>query len=114
MELIDLEWLPFKPEPEEDETCGVVLKDLTIIELPNRSSYPHDAFVITEEDMAPYLGDVLATWHTHPRGPGNLSIDDYNTFMDLSEIHHLIITPKSVSCYKTEDSWVLNIGRRLF
>lgn len=113
MNLLNLNWESLDIQTTEDERCGIVLSSGEIIELQNSSTYPYNSFVISEIDVAPHKDNVIATWHTHPRGPHNLSIDDYNTFMDLSDINHLIITHKSVSQYKSDGEYVMNIGRRL-
>lgn len=113
MELLTLNWEGLDILRTEDERCGVVLLSGEIIELPNSSSYPNNSFVISEADVEPYKATMAATWHTHPRGPHNLSIDDYNTFLELPNFSHLIITHRSVSQYQAQGDYVMNIGRRL-
>lgn len=112
MDFLSLNWESLDIQPNEDERCGVVLSDGQIIEVPNSSTYPVNSFVISERDIAEYLDRLIATWHTHPRGPNNLSIDDYNTFMDLSQLHHIIVSHKSISVYKSDGQYVMNICRR--
>lgn len=112
--LIDKDWQLYQSELNGDERCGVVLNDGTIVELPNRSSSPSNSFSMLESDFEPYREQAIATWHTHPRGPNNLSIDDYNTFVELEDYYHLILTHQSISLYKTIDGHVMNIARRKF
>lgn len=112
MNLLDLDWGSLNVQPDEDERCGIVLQSGEIIELPNQSSYPYNSFVISNNDLEPYRAEMLATWHTHPRGPNNLSIDDYNAFMDCPEFPHLILTHRSISQYQSDGNYVINLGRR--
>lgn len=67
-----------------NEACGLLLPSsingVQVIELPNRSSTPHDSFEMRGEDMLIALervfrGDFpeeliggLTAWHTHPGG----------------------------------------------
>lgn len=114
MELVDLPWQNYRGELSDDERCGIVLVGGEIVEIPNNSSYPRDSFVMSESDLEPFRPNMIATWHTHPRGPCNLSLEDYNTFMELPELQHLIITHKSVTAYGVEDDYVMNLARRKF
>lgn len=110
-ELLAKNWLPYLSESDGDERCGIVLQNGEIKELENRSSYPRNSFVILESDMQEYIGQIAATWHTHPRGPNNLSIDDYNMFSEYPDWHHFILTSKSISAYKYVDGYVMNLKR---
>lgn len=113
MNYLDLDWSFIALELTDNERCGIVLNSGEIVELTNSSSYPYNSFTISAQDVQPYQEQISATWHTHPRGPNNLSIDDYNTFMDLKDLHHLIITHRSISIYKSDGEYVMNIDRRL-
>lgn len=113
MELLNLNWEIVDVDFIENERCGLVLTSGEIIELPNSSTYPYNSFVLSAADVAPYKEQLAATWHSHPRGPNNLSIDDYNTFLDIPTPPHFIITTRSVSMYQAQGDYVMNIGRRL-
>lgn len=113
MDLLNLNWETLCVDFLEDERCGLVLTSGEIIELPNMSSYPSNSFVLSVRDVEPYKSMMVATWHTHPKGPNNLSIDDYNTFLDMPEIPHFIVTTRSVTMFQAEDDYVMNRGRRL-
>lgn len=110
--ILDLNWESLRSSLDGDERCGLVLNNLTIIELVNESTDPHNSFVISETQVLPFKTQLLGIWHTHPRGPANLSIDDYNAVLDLPRLHHLIISPKHVSMYSVIDGLVMNIARR--
>lgn len=113
MELLNLNWEIVDVDFIENERCGLVLTSGEIIELPNSSTYPYNSFVLCQSDTEPHKDQILATWHTHPRGPNNLSIDDYNMFLDLPNIPHFILTGRSVTMYQAKGDYVMNIGRRL-
>lgn len=55
----------------EVETCGFVLRDGTVVQVPNYSPEPADHFVIDPEDYAAYeeLG-IAGIWHSHLTNPG--------------------------------------------
>lgn len=114
LDLLSKDWTMYQSSITADERCGVVLTNGDIIELPNRSSHPNNSFMMQESDTSPYQEQIFATWHTHPRGPNNLSIEDYNTFAELEDIYHLILTPETISLYKMIDGYVMNISRRSF
>ncbi|WMC09501.1 hypothetical protein PU634_10275 [Oceanimonas pelagia] len=86
----------WQPGPER---CGVVLDNGEIIELPNRAEQPALAFEVADADLAPYMGRVVASWHTHPRTSGNLSVSDYRTFQHYPDWQHYIIDQSSVWQY---------------
>lgn len=66
------------------EACGVLLpfkfRGQQVLEMPNRSSTPHDEFVMRSDDVKIALEDFcevhtsvevwsrIAIWHTHPNG----------------------------------------------
>lgn len=112
MDLLTLDWQSLDIHIEQDERCGIVTKLGEIIELPNSSTFPQNTYLIYEKDIQGY--DILATWHTHPRGPLNLSIEDYNNFAELSQFQHLILTPRFVALYGMDEGFVMNIGRRKY
>lgn len=109
MDLLNLDWQSLDIHIDQDERCGIVTREGKIVELPNCSSFPQNSYLIYEKDVQNL--DIIATWHTHPRGPLNLSIDDYNNFAELSDIKHLILTPRWIALYGMDDGFVMNIGR---
>ncbi len=109
MDLLNLDWQKLDIQMDQDERCGVITKLGEIIELPNSSTFPNNSYLIYEKDIQGL--EIIATWHSHPRGPLNLSIDDYNNFAELSELKHLVLTPRFVALYGMDDGFVMNIGR---
>lgn len=111
-EILALRWESLGVDFEGDERCGVILKDLQIVELVNESSDPYSSFVISEAQISTHKEALIGIWHTHPRGPANLSIDDYNAVLDLPELIHVILTPRHVCLYGVVDGHVMNLIRR--
>lgn len=85
-----------------NERCGVILTSGEVVELPNRAERPHLAFRVAAEDLAPYLDQVCATWHTHPSSSGNLSVADYRMFQEQDPWRHYIIAQTSVWEYRVD------------
>lgn len=89
------------------ERCGLILKTGEIVELPNRHPQPWDFFAIAQEDLDRYRLNIDATWHTHPKGTANLSVEDYLLFRDkLPAWFHYIISRDEVRCYYVRDNLV--------
>ena len=84
------------------ELCGVITPEGEIVEKPNLSSEPENRFEFALED----LEGAVATWHTHPSGSANLSIDDYRFFQSWPNQTHFIISHDEVRCYTTWDDLV--------
>ena len=66
---IDLPWRTYWSAGAE--RCGFVLLGGEIIEVPNIAKEPEDNFEIAHEDIEKYQGEIVASWHTHPRGSAN-------------------------------------------
>lgn len=64
----------------EDEQCGFVLDDGTILYVENRSDSPDGSFLMDVEDQTTiayeYQDRIKAIWHTHPSGKPYLSKTD--------------------------------------
>ncbi len=111
-QILGLPWELLGVSFEGDERCGLILKELKWVELVNESSAPYSSFAISEAQVSPYKAALAGIWHTHPRGPANLSIEDYNAVLDLPELIHAIITPRHVCLYGVIDGQVMNLSRR--
>lgn len=87
------------------ETCGVITPDSMVIELPNTSPSPTDAFVITSEDLVNALEayvirsgvnpegltrEHFIIWHTHPGGIVGPSAGDLRE--KLPGFQYLVVT----------------------
>lgn len=113
MNLLDLPWHELDISMDELERCGIIRASGEIIECPNASSSPQNSYFIMQKDLEG-ITDIIGTWHSHPRGPLNLSIDDYNNFAELHEYQHIIVTPRFVALYAMQEDFVTNIGRRKY
>lgn len=89
------------------ECCGIILKDLTIISLRNWHPVPEHAFRIKTEDYEPHIPNMLGTWHSHPHGSANLSMEDYVMFKSQPQWFHFIVGCGKVWGYCVNGSKVL-------
>jgi len=78
---------------DENERCGFLLKDGTIVEITNVATEPRVSYEMDAAEALPYIeaGTVAATWHTHPDGDANLSGDDYEGFLRWPDLDHYVI-----------------------
>lgn len=111
--MIHLDWLTFLGT-WSTERCGFVLNSGEIVELPNTHSDPEYSFSISQEDAQPYLGNIKAIWHTHCTKDYNLSMEDYENFLEHPDFHHLIISHAGVAEYGVSNHRVVNLQRRVF
>lgn len=70
-----------------NERCGFVLSDSTLLEVENTHPTPQTHFKID----VPVPEDAVATWHTHPEGTSNLSVEDYRCFLRYDSLNHYIL-----------------------
>lgn len=82
-----------------NERCGVVLEGGEVVELTNQAENPRLAFAIPDQDLEPYRDRVVASWHTHPRTTGNLSVADYRLFQAHPAWQHYIVDQTRVWQY---------------
>lgn len=87
------------------ERCGLVLKDGSIIELPNTNPNPALHFSFSKDYFGSY-SDCVATWHTHPDGNPNLSIADYESFLKYPNLFHYIVGDGIVWGYYIQENRV--------
>lgn len=91
-----------------NERCGFVLNDSTIVEVDNVHPTPDTHFKISDDDEARYLPEALATWHTHPAGSSNLSVEDYHCFLRYDSLNHYIMGQNgSISRYYVSSGLLL-------
>jgi proteasome lid subunit RPN8/RPN11 len=88
------------------ERCGVILQDMTVVELSNLSPNPTEGF---EMDIEQVLAlKPIATWHTHPKTSANLSAPDYLLYLQHPDLWHYIVGSAGETwCYFVEDGVVL-------
>lgn len=83
------------------EACGFVMKDDSIIEIPNASIDPHNSFAMSRYHLNSKIPNpelIEAIWHTHPSGsiypsPGDLDM------MAVCQWRYLIVTKTQVAEY---------------
>ena len=102
---VDYSELKKKWTPEQ-ERCGLILKDGTILELENLHPDPVHFYEMNPEK---YLDEAWAIWHCHPQTTGNLSVDDYLNFSTppMNTFVHFIVDEKLVWRYVWEGGRLL-------
>lgn len=76
---------------DNEERCGVVLKDGTIVEIENLAEDKTNSFRMNPSAVLALLDMIEATWHTHPHSDPTLSGDDHACFTAWPGlIHHVI------------------------
>jgi|HigsolmetaAR201D_1030396.scaffolds.fasta_scaffold33936_2 Predicted metal-dependent protease of the PAD1/JAB1 superfamily len=101
-----IEQLKEKYDPKV-ERVGFILKNGEIVEVENVCPEPEEGFDVKGEDILKYGEDAYATWHTHPTSDCNLSMNDYETFLNWPELEHFIVGTDGVRRYIIEDGEVL-------
>ena len=90
------------------ERCGVILASGEALEIENLHPEPENGFRMNMVQVLPHLENVTATWHTHPKGPAELSGQDYSGFLGWPKLTHHIIAPgRTVASYRIEDGVVI-------
>ena len=90
------------------ERVGLILKSGTILELKNISPDPANSFSVDPTDLIQYEEQAVASWHTHPRTPCDLSGADLEGFLNWPQLLHIIIGTDGVAGYVIERGAVLN------
>jgi proteasome lid subunit RPN8/RPN11 len=94
------------------ERCGVILDTGEVVELSNVSETPSETFEISDKDLASVKGAVTATWHTHCGDDPNLSLPDYEMFVEQSHLKHFIISLHYVVVYGFLTDTLLVLGSK--
>lgn len=89
------------------ERFGLVLRSEEIVELRNNSPRPDLTALIAQDDIDAYGEDVVATWHTHPKGNVNLSGADYRMFLGMPQCMHYIVTETRVRSFIVRNNKVM-------
>lgn len=76
---------------EGPERVGVILNAGEVVEVTNRASDPFNTFSIDPDWLRTHESEIVATWHTHPNSPANLSFADYTTFLAWPQFDHYIV-----------------------
>ena len=86
----------FAASKPEQETCGFVLKDKSVVLLDNVSSEPAEKFEISPVDYLKHEEELLGVWHSHLRERGFSPLDQQVMAAD--------VLPWAVYCLQN-DTW---------
>ena len=89
------------------ERVGLLLASGEVVELPNHSNTPEKSFMLARQDIKPYDGQAVATWHTHPENNVNLSALDYLAFLQLPNLTHYIVTETRIRSFVIRNNTVM-------
>lgn len=90
--------------PDGRERCGFITKS-ALIEVVNAHPDPENGIDISPADIVAHADSAVATWHTHPGAPSNLSGDDYLCFtLQWPDLLHFIVGADGVRCYKYDEN----------
>lgn len=67
------------------EVCGFIMKDDSVIEIPNTSANPESGFLMSVHHLSTLItdpDDIVAIWHTHPNGTTHLSGEDIRSMVE--------------------------------
>lgn len=88
-----------KGDTYDEERCGLILKDGTIIETLNTHDEPLEGFRIDAAELLKHIDHCVASWHTHPYRTSQLSQEDYQGFRQWPKLSHYIVGEDGVRRY---------------
>lgn len=89
---------------EEGVERGGFITDKELFEVENEHVNPLEGFCFSFDDLDRLeQEDVIATFHTHPNGPSNLSKEDCVAFKNWSNLLHFIVGKDGIMCYKVTE-----------
>lgn len=84
---------------------GGYIADGIIYECENESSNPIDFFKMKVSDLEEMeKKETECTFHTHVNGSMNLTMDDYQAFIDWGHLKHIIVGKDGVKCYAVNEN----------
>lgn len=101
---------------DDNERIGFITSKgntLKVVETLNISPEPNDNFIFDPQDLQTYVfsGEhkAVATWHTHPTGGANLSVNDYVGFLNYPQLKHIIVAQDEIRIYEVEDGAIFQV-----
>lgn len=87
---------------------GGIVTNQGIIELKNVAENPEQGFEISTEDLSK-LDDpnTIGTFHTHPNGSSNLSMDDYMSFLNYPRLVHYIYGQQGLKKFQVREDFII-------
>lgn len=85
------------------ERGGYIAKGV-LYECENESPNPIEIFKMKISDLEEMeKAEAECTFHTHVNGSMNLSMDDYQSFIDWADMKHIIVGKDGVKCYAVNE-----------
>jgi proteasome lid subunit RPN8/RPN11 len=95
----------------ENETCGLILNDDTIVDIDNIHSEPTKGFRMSVKDIAKHESKMIGTWHTHPHDTANLSQEDYLGFKQWPKLIHYIVGVDGVRAFEVVGELIIEVTK---
>ena len=101
---------------EGNERLGFVLEDNSVVELTNGHDDPEYGAQYLAEDLFNFVYNpdfehqAIASWHTHPSKPSNLTGDDFIAFTNHPQLVHYIIGNDGVRKFYVDEEGTLKNG----
>lgn len=100
---LNREWLVRRAiQGSPNELCGFILRDGTVVEIPNSATDPVRNFSMSRKHLCarvPRPEEIFAIWHSHPNGNCQPSLTDMIA-VKTGHVQHnwvyLVVTPKGV------------------
>lgn len=87
---------------EGPERVGFVLENDLVVEVTNVHPQPLNNFDVPVEALIEFEDLAVATWHTHPGGTSQLSLDDDAAFRAWPDLLHYIVGSDGVRAYRVD------------
>lgn len=104
VELLEVKWTETGPE-----RVGFIMPDGDIVEVDNQHPQPDNGFDVSIDDLEKYADTAVATWHTHPGGEANLSLDDHEGFMNYTTLDHYIVGSDGLRRYRVVRGQIVQV-----
>ena len=100
--------LMLQPSPSS-ERGGLILEGGELIEFANISDEPEGSYYPDAALLLEHLPTAVGTWHTHPGGSANLSVEDAETFIQWPAWVHAVVGVDGVRWYGTKNGAAVNV-----
>ncbi|BCJ91773.1 hypothetical protein IZ6_25080 [Terrihabitans soli] len=90
-----------------EERVGFILRSGEIVEVKNVCEKPEEGFEVSGDDLLKHLPEIVGTWHTHPSGSSNLSMEDMAGFLNWPDWEHFIVGQDGVTRYVVSEGDLL-------
>jgi hypothetical protein len=95
-----------KLTPDGPERGGVIIAE-GLVEITNICG-DEDGYAPDPDELVLYIDQMIGTFHTHPGQTANLSVEDFNTYLQFPGMRHAIVGTDGVRWYEAKGGAVVN------